>query len=377
MIGINSSSESTPHPPRHSSLYHPDLVATLSRREESMKELIRTYTMQEETATRDLLSPRCITPPQQILSENLDSPRSSLRSPFESPKTDKAIPRHNFNISDITGEVLALPLMELICNGITGSPRDLQLDAFCISEIRRGNQQSRIKSRIKTPTKIPRPCADFFPADSPPSVKRRTMASGIMRPLKYAMSTKSARYPRPLLASEPVHSAPSPRVSSPQHAVTEPTAAQPPPVNLQTLRTIFPSSDDWWRGVLYAHLTAYNFVQDSRTTHNEPVNIRGSKAQRTLGLSLEATHLDQAPSRVFSTSCDSIRGKSNESCSANESFKAIEDGLASCIDRIMSCMAGDYQRVRDHMVGRPAYVDYTLVRALAQVVRTCEMGADL
>jgi hypothetical protein len=283
-------------------------------------------------------------------------PVSPLGSPFQSALNyTRSVPRHRFNVHDLAEEVINLPLIEAICDGIDGSPRDLQLDTFCITEIRRRNQQSRSPAVPKCSATL---VDGYFPLPqrhlSRGSLHRNAKTTSFFTPLKPVKEEVTLR----------------PSISHSLSASSIRPLADSKSINLSALLNIFPNSDDWWRGVLYAHLLAYNYVAETHNIYLSSSTISGtsSKVSRVLGLPRGST-----PPELTAVRPRFVAEKEDDRIA--ESFVAILNGLASCISRIVGCMAGDYERMRDTVKGmRVERADHLLVKSLAEVVKMVEMN---
>lgn len=287
---------------------------------------------------------------------------SRLLSPFREALdyTKSTVPRYKFEVHDVADEVLAIPLVEAICDTIDGSPRDLQLDSYCITEIRRLNRLIRAASR-PAPPPLPIPVNQEVLDKELKRVRRSKSFFGTFK-----TSSRTSQFPS--RKSSFANSASVPRqVQGVMRAETK--------VDLSALRTIFPGSDDWWRSVLYAHVLAYTYVsqkQSDTTTvsgTNRPPS-RPPKATKTLGLSLAAS---------LPLATDTAASERD----TRESFEVILTALASCISRIIAVMKGaeDYNLTRSRIVGHNAYgrrreeMDWPFVRALAEMIKIAELGA--
>ncbi|KAI9745237.1 MAG: hypothetical protein M1818_001515 [Claussenomyces sp. TS43310] len=285
-------------------------------------------------------------------------PISPLAAAFRSELNyTRSVPRHRFDVNEISEGVLAIPLIEEICDAIDGSPRDLQLDTFCINEIRRQNRQARNEpaSSLTSPNLS---CIDpetFLHVPRGGTLHRRKSLFSL-GPLRHAVSHKSRHPTTGTISASTIRNGPSASTSTT-------TSADHKSADLQPLYDIFPESDDWWRGVLYSHLVAYNYVRDVCQARR-PAAMRRlihSKAVQTLGLPPAAMMVDLPADLQW------------EESGYDQSFAEIQSGLASCINRIISCMAGDYEGMRDHLEGLTVrHVNHAFVRALAEVVRSCE-----
>lgn len=268
------------------------------------------------------------------------------------------MPRYKFEVHDVAEEILCIPLIESICDTIDGSPRDLQVDSYCIAEIRRLNRQARIAA-FPAPPPIPT-SHDIFTADEPKRGRRSKSIFGTFRTPRANHFPVSADVP-----SEP-------RLSTTSRPSTAKSVVDTKP-DLTVLRSIFPNSDDWWRSVLYAHLVAYTYVAQHKAARSasEGPQRRPSKATRTLGLPMTA----DLPGQVVSSPV-------KEDKDLMESFDLILTALASCISRIIAVMRGAencdragssfaaYERRREE-------IDWPFVRALSEIVKVAELGAGV
>lgn len=140
-------------------------------------------------------------------------------------------------------------------------------------------------------------------------------------------------------------------VLSEYHTVDTP---EPPEADLTSLKNIFPDTDDWWRSVLYAQLVAYNYLVDiNKATSRQYGHIIPPEVASTMG----------APAKVVIT----------PSAGGNQAYAEAVEGLELCISRITNCMGGCSTALTG-IGGSDALkkTDLTIVRALAEVVRSCE-----
>lgn len=231
----------------------------------------------------------------------------------------------------------------------------LFLNTPCVVEVRRQNhfvQDAAGAQRLSIPS--PNSSVYSLPLDQlqRPSRRRRTTAK-LLAPLLRASLAKHFL---------PQNTVTLPYVTRPSSR--RPTASgvlslsEPPPPNLSPFQHIFPSTQDWWRTILYAHLIAYNYICTTQVSSQYLMSEVPRKASRTLGIS---------------------RGYSSQS-TANTALDArldeIERGLVSCITWITNCMAGENSALTDTMKVQTEYErDSILVRALAEIVKVCE-GSD-
>lgn len=294
-------------------------------------------------------------------------PLSPLGSPFEEGVNyTRSAPRYKFDVQDIAEEVLAFPHVESICDTIDGSPRDLQIDSYCISQIRRRNRAIRISSLKPL---------------SPPLFSSRELSYNqvLKRPSRTKSIFGNFRPARPTLAQ----SRDSIAIASlpPRARRTLQAASQMSEPDLGPFRNIFPDTDDWWRSVLYAHVLAYNYISalKDRECAAETSSPRSSslmvpsKATRTLGISASVT-MPNIRSVKVSQSSEII---TKHVGIMSTSFGRILTALASCITRIIGCMtvADDVDAARLRIQdGIKEEIDWTVVRSLGEIVRCAELG---
>jgi hypothetical protein len=247
-------------------------------------------------------------------------------------------------------------IINAIRRAVRGFPQDmLFLNTPCVVQIRRQSHPSHQSAPLlqSLPNRS-QESSEYRPPSRKPqtsSFRRRTMAAGIFASLERHHSTKHSS-PELDAASvtstikRPPYTPTAPKGLSESEDVSSP--------DLTAFQKIFPSTDDWWRDVLYAYLVAYNYIQDIKV---QPKPNISSKAYRTLGI----------PRFTSSRACPSER--------QDPALADLESDLASCINRVINCMAGRNNALRDtEEIRQVEKNDGLLLRALAEIVRVCEIG---
>lgn len=231
--------------------------------------------------------------------------------------------------------------------------RMLFLDTPCVFEIRRQKHIAHyaIAAQDISIPSFGSPDSSLPLAQQRFSSHRRGITSNLFAPLLCATSinNSSPQYKAaPSYITEPLSEKFTPTLSPPP---------SPPPPDLSAFRHIFPTTQDWWRDVLYAHLVVYNYVCDVRALFLYPFIDVPPKASRTLGT-------------PYGSSNDPI-----EALNLNTGLGDLEMRLVSSITWIANCMSG-----RGSVSVDTESVKYTgkgneiLVRALAEIVKNCERG---
>lgn len=298
-------------------------------------------------------------------------------------------------------------------NGIIRSfPKDmLFLDSPAILDI-----------RLKTDIERHHPSKSGLSSNYPPSLQNRPRKY-IRRRTKSSCTCKrfeSADSAHPLV--EEGSNIPVPTIKARIKVFLNPpatlplrqSASAPPPPNLAPFRKVFPQADDWRLSVLYAHVIAYNHIQDCRSTTSTPSTTitKPSTSER-----INPTDKSKArpcrphiPSKASHTLGFSNTHNSNRNTNASTSQTAhmadiaeldprfekrlekrllqTEEALVNCIQRITRCIyaigdnwlrgadVADLERRWDHPETADGAGDATFVRALAELVRACERGGD-
>lgn len=228
-------------------------------------------------------------------------------------------------------------LVEEISSFIDSFPENmLTLDAPCIMELRRLKKNLRETSTAQKPAQSPHP-------------NRRT-SFGPQTELASPGASSSNTWPPPDGSRPPCI----------DHA-TDARAA-----DLSPLRTIFPETNDWWRGILYAHLVAYNHITTLSDKPSSSIPSPSEKWQKTPRDSVcghPPAPLNPEPKEATTA--------------AAQSLADVEDSLAFSIICIANFMAG----YGDSLYGENSEAqssvtrskpDRILIRSLAEVVRKCE-----
>lgn len=262
--------------------------------------------------------------------------------------------RHSNSESDSV--IINRSIVDSINDIVRGFPQHMPfLDTPCIVELRRQNHFAHDATAAQH-LSIPLPNSSTYslPLDQlqRPLRRRRTTAK-LLEPLLHASLAKSF-LPQNNVASSYV-TPPSSRRSTDSRRLS---LSDPPPPDLSAFQHIFPSTQDWWRTVLYAHLIAYNYICANLVRPQYAISEVPPKASRTLGIS-QGLSSDSTAVPVS----DAILGE-------------IEMGLLSCITWIANCMAGKNNAQTDTKKVRNVYErDHILVSALAEIVRVCETNS--
>lgn len=276
-------------------------------------------------------------------------------------------------------------IIDSIYEVVLGFPQHmLFLNSPCIVDIRHQNRSTSSYAYTQRLYNLPfKSSDDRMPLGQPPraSIRRCTAATKFFAPFFRAASTK---------ASPPRHKGalyfatrPSSRRSTALQNIFPPSTLPSP--DLLAFQHIFPATQNWWRGVLYAHLIAYNYVHEINTSQNLASGIP-FKASRTLRLSQALSHRAETarhpdsvvyPSyRVPLKACRTLgipRLSSNRSITSahhDGCLADLENELASCITWITNCMSGKI----NSSTGMDSICtvdnrDLILVRSLAEIVR--------
>jgi hypothetical protein len=241
-----------------------------------------------------------------------------------------------------------------INDAVNGFPQSmLFLDTPCVVEMRRQGHSKRpsVESRISPRSSESQQLSDESYRSSS---RRRTRTSSLFAPFRLGSSRKTSSISG---YAPSVSAIPEPPIET-EHAPAVQPVELPPP-NVAALRRIFPSTDDWWRNVLYAHLVAYNYIRRIQSLSKQSRPGIPPKVSQTLGI----------PRTSSNNSLASLRAE----VTLDRRLKDIEVGLESCIQRITNCMAGNSNALRDTEEVRMAEnSDGVLVRTLAEVVALCE-----
>jgi hypothetical protein len=242
-------------------------------------------------------------------------------------------------------------IIDSIYDAVRGFPQHmLSLDTPCLVEIRRQNhfaQDTAATQCLSTPS--PNSTIYSLPLDQlqrRPSRPRVTTAK-FFTPLLRASLTKN------FLPQNKGTSLYNTRTSSRKSTGSRfLSQSDPPPPNLSAFQHIFPSTQDWWKTALYAHLIAYNYICGLQAISQCPISELPPKASRTLGISGGcSTHFTPTPV-------------------LDARLVEIEMELVSCITWITNCIAGKINAQTDTKKVRNWYErDHILVRALAEIVK--------
>lgn len=286
----------------------------------------------------------------------------AIHSPSSPPITNTSFGdceegfRGNQNGDAESGSVeISRNIIDSIHDVIRGFPQHmLFLDTPCLVEIRRQNHFAQDATAAEC-LSIPSPNSSIYllPLDQQrrPSRRRRTTAK-FFAPLLRASLTKN--FLPQNRGTSSYDTRPSSRKSTDSRSLS---LSDPPPPDLSAFQHIFPSTQDWWRTVLYAHLIAYNYICGLQVLSQYTISELPPKASRTLGIS-RGYSSHYTPNPVL-----------------DARLVEIEMELVSCITWITNCMAGKINAQRDTRKVRNGYErDCILVRALSEIVKVSEGG---
>jgi hypothetical protein len=235
----------------------------------------------------------------------------------------------------------ALPFLEDIIKAIGEFPREiLSLDTPCVKKIRQHNLEVKETS---TQHNIPSSNLPLSrqPLDSHFAARRQAEISQLFAPLQVFRSEEPAKLNVTSTAFDRCPEA------FPSHGLVEHECALPP-ADLRPLQRVFPDTSDSWRNILYAQLVVYTYLRDF------PHSL--SRRQRWKILRRPAHGMSHAESMSIANSLDEIFPK-----------------LEAQITRIIHVVAN----TQDVAVGYSTLdgvqeVDLTAIRALAEIVSSCE-----
>lgn len=259
--------------------------------------------------------------------------------------------KYPLSATRISSEILALPLVEAICDSICGGTQDLHLDTYCISEIRRVNKSTQ-STLVVQQRQHQRPSSRMTEKASTSSLRLRARSKSI-----FSLS----RLPKRSETPPPAYM---------QRCVPQSENVLHNKPNIEPLRAVFPEAEDHYLQVLYAHLLAYNYVY---SLSQKLVSSR--KISRKLGL----PHSPTLPDFGFNgggSFMQDLDEKENMMTRLDDDddggFDIILRELAVCTQGILDSMEG-YEIARKR-VGEGDEVDWAVIRTLAEVVKGCESG---
>jgi hypothetical protein len=285
---------------------------------------------------------------------------SSTHSPPPSPMASTSLgileepfPEHQYHDTEPESTEPTRTIIDSIHDVVQDFPQQmLFLDTSCVTDIRHQNHLAQRKTDSRSfSNSSSSSSANSLLLDQRnlPTHRRRT-ATNFFAHLFLATTRKSS-YSQKKAASSYANR-PSSCISTDWKSL----ASKPdiPPPELSIFRHIFPDTQDWWRSVLYAHLVAFNYINENNTPPQRNVHCFPPKALRTLGISY---------------------GQSILASDATIRLTDLEENLVSCITWITHCMTGKRSAQRDINEYQDEFDrDHILVRALAEIAKVCERG---